>query len=103
MSIETLDPKLRRLIEPYFKGQATANLDHKLIGDLGVTGSDYLDFIGDVEKTFRIDLTDFLTGPSPEYVPRGCIGTLLGRPPKPILRDVSIRDLANYLAGAPRA
>lgn len=93
---DEISPALEALMRPYF-GSDRVNSAARLIDDLGITGSDYLDLIADIEKTFAIDLTEFLRGPEPQYVSNGCIGWLIGDRKKPVLRDVSIREIDDYL------
>ena len=91
-----ISPSLEALMRPYFDNN---KIDPSacLIEDLRITGSDYLDIIADIENRFTVDLTDFLVGPEPQHVSNGWVGWLVGNRRKPIFRDVSIREIHDYL------
>jgi acyl carrier protein len=91
--------RFRSIIQPYFGKHATIDLDAKLVGDLRITGSDYLDLVTDLEKEFETDLSEFLIGPEPKYISTGLIGWLIGQPKKSVFRDVLLRDLQTFLQG----
>lgn len=98
MSIENVHPQLLALLKPYVKSADALTLETNIIRDLGVTGSDYLAFIEDLEKKFGIDFTDFLIGESPHYVSTGIAGFLLGQRKKPVFRDVSLKELNDFVS-----
>lgn len=98
MSVETIHPELLALLQPYVTPKTLLTLETKIVRDLNVTGSDYLDFIADVEKVFGVDLTDFLIGESPQYVSTGLAGLLLGQRKKPVFRDITVKELNNLIA-----
>jgi hypothetical protein len=93
----TIDPKLQLLVRPYFKADDHIRADAFLIRDLGITGSDYLALISDVEREFDVDLTKFLIGPEGKSISPGCIPKLLGFPDVPVFRDVSICEMQEFL------
>ncbi|HET9336966.1 MAG TPA: hypothetical protein VFO12_11250 [Sphingomicrobium sp.] len=98
VSKSDLDPKLEQLVWPYFGEARPVCPSAYLVADLGVTGSDYLDFVGDVEKTFRVDLEPFLIGDDPKYVSAGLAGMLTGERRKPVFRDFTIAELNDFLS-----
>lgn len=98
MPVAPLDERLSALLAPYFSDKPTIDPTAFLIEDLGVTGSDYLDFVHDVEQVFDVDLTSFLIGPNPQFVSRNWLQRLLRHPPKPVFRDFKVQELANHLA-----
>lgn len=89
--------RLQSLVQPYFGRKSAVDFDAKLAADLGITGSDYLELVADIEQTFEVDLHDFLIGPDPEYVSTGFVGWIAGEPNKPIYRDVSIGEILEFL------
>lgn len=89
--------RLRSLFQQYFGRAQAVDLESTLAGDIGITGSDYLDLVADLESTFEVDLHDFLIGPDPEYVSTGLAGWIAGEPRKPVYRDVSIREILEFL------
>lgn len=99
MSVENVHLQLLGLLKPYVTSAVPLTLETRIVRDLGVTGSDYLDFVSDVEKVFKIDLTDFLIGKSPQYVSMGIAGILLGQQKKPIFRDVTVKELNEFVLG----
>lgn len=98
MSEETeIKDRLRSLVQPYFGRDSAVNLEARFSRDLGITGSDYLDLVADVERTFSVNLHDFLVGPKPEHVSTGLAGWIAGEPTKPVYRDVSIKEVLSFI------
>lgn len=95
-----LAERLRSLFQPHFGRARAVDLDARVAADLGIRGSDYLELKADLESTFQVDLHDFLVGPDPEYVSTGFIGWLAGEPRKPVYRDVSVREILDFLESA---
>lgn len=92
-----LSERLESIVRPYLGREARVDLRARVIHDLGISGSDYFDLIEDVEREFEVDLTDFLVGPTPEYLPRGLLAWLLRMPRKPIYSDVSLEEIRGFL------
>ena len=97
MSLEAnINPELKKLMNPYF-GPEEVDPSAYVIADLGITSSDYLDLVNDIEKIFSVDLTSFLIGPNPKYMSMGLIGRLVGERNKVTYRDFTIEELNLFL------
>lgn len=97
MAEDKIADRLRLLVQPYFGRGSPVDLNAKLAADLGITGSDFLELVADLERTFEVDLDDFLFGPDPQYASTGLTGWMAGEPRKPVYRDVSVGEVLEFL------
>jgi len=89
--------RLQLIVQPYFGRGSIVDFSAKLMADLGITGSDYLELVADLKRVFEVDLDAFLMGPDPQYVSTGLVGWIAGEPNKPVYRDVSIEEILEFL------
>ena len=97
MAEDRIADRLQVLVQPYFGRGSVVDLNARLAGDLGSTGSDYLELVTDLERTFEVDLHDFLIGPDPQYASTGLAGLIVGEPKKPVYRDVTVGEVLEFL------
>ena len=97
MAEDKIADRLRLLVQPYFGRGSAVDFNARLAADLGITGSDYLELVADLERTFEVDLHDFLIGPDPQYASTGLAGWIAGEPKKPVYRDVSVGEVLAFL------
>lgn len=94
---DQLLPQLEILMHPYFTKRGRVDPDARLVEDLNITGHDFFDLMSDIEQSFEVDLTEFFIGPDPQYVSTGWLGWFVGERHKPVFRDVSIREINEFL------
>ena len=98
MSID-LHPRLLGLLKPYLAKGNFLRDNTMIVEDLGVTGSDFLDLVNDIEQEFSVSMHEFLIGDDPQYISTGLIGWLLGMGKKPVYRDVTVGEINEFLRG----